>query len=632
MTLKPTQVYFLGAGPGDPELLTLKAKRILEESDVVIYSDSLVNPDICAFAKAGAEIYGSASLNLDEIVELIGKSVSEGKQVSRLHTGDPSLYGAIHEQMAALDQRGIAYQVVPGVSVVFAAAAALAAELTIPDLTQTLICTRVNGRSSTVPEREALASLATHGASLAIYLSISQAQQVQEDLSTGYSSDTPVAILHRLTWSDQEIVRCRLDKLAETVKAAGFLRQTLILVSPALAAPPTSASKLYAANFSHGFRTAPKTGHSCDSSQNDGQARLHAARNTSAHADSRSTAIIAMTRASTMLARRLAKDVDACVFIPKRFAQSGENAYSDSVITVARRAWKEHGALIFIAPVSIAVRAVGRLARDKHADPAVVALDESGKFVVSVLSGHLGGANDLARRIAALTGGQAVVTTASDVRGMPTIDLLAKQVGWTCEPNSAVTRVSAALLNGDPVCVYVEPGCDGSPLKEWAGLNWVKRVGDLTGYSAIVLSDRCDIDVDLSSTVLFRPRSLTIGIGCQRGVSAAAIENAVRHSFELANLALSSAACIATARVKAKEPGLLAFAEKFSLPLYFFEDAEIKALAGRAPFTPSAAREKLGLPGVAEPCAMLAAGAAGLLATKRAESGVTVAIAKVVNS
>ena len=218
------QVYFIGAGPGAPDLMTLRGQQIIARADCLFYADSLVMPEVTQWAKPGAEVIPTAELNLDQILALIITAVERDQVVARLHSGDPALYGAVHEQLAALHERGITTEIVPGVSAVFAAAAALGAELTVPGLTQTVICTRISGRASPVPERESLRSLAAHGASLAVFLSVTKSRQVQDDLLTGYPPDTPVAILYRISWPDEKILRCRLSELAETVRATGLTR------------------------------------------------------------------------------------------------------------------------------------------------------------------------------------------------------------------------------------------------------------------------------------------------------------------------------------------------------------------------------------------------------------------------
>lgn len=251
------QVYFIGAGPGDPELLTIKGKRVIEQADVIIYADSLVNPEVCSYAKKKAEIYPSASLSLDEIIEIILNAVKQGKTVARLHSGDPSIYGAIQEQMAILDEKGIEYEVIPGVSSLFAAAASLKTELTIPELSQTVIITRIEGRTP-MPSSERLKSLAVHQSTMAIFLSASLLERVvAELLEGGYPAETPAAIVYRASWKGEVVVRARLKDLAERVKALGIKRQALILVGSFLDAKrKRPRSRLYNREFKHGFQSS----------------------------------------------------------------------------------------------------------------------------------------------------------------------------------------------------------------------------------------------------------------------------------------------------------------------------------------------------------------------------------------
>lgn len=246
------QVYFIGAGPGDPELLTIRAKKVIEKADVIIYADSLISPEVCQFAREGAEVYQSASLTLEEITDIIVGAVREGKLVARLQSGDPSIYGAIQEQMAALDEKGITYEVIPGVSSLFAAAAALKTELTVPELAQTVIITRLEGKTP-VPTLESLRSLARHQASLAIFLSISMIEKVVAELiAGGYPPETPAAVVHRVSWPDEIILQAPLKNLAEQVKASGISRQAIILVGDFLKSKRLHRrSKLYSRSPKH---------------------------------------------------------------------------------------------------------------------------------------------------------------------------------------------------------------------------------------------------------------------------------------------------------------------------------------------------------------------------------------------
>ena len=249
------QVYFIGAGPGDPELLTIKAKNIIERADVIIYADSLINPEVCSLAREGAEIHRSASLTLEETTGIIVSAIKQGKVVARLQSGDPSIYGAIQEQMAALDEKGIGYEIIPGVSSLFAAAASLKTELTVPELSQTVIITRMGGRTP-VPALENLKSLAIHQSSMAIFLSASLIQEViAELLAGGYHPDTPAAIVYRASWEDEIVVRTTLNDMAAQMKTAGIRKQALILVGAFLNSKDNNLrSRLYDKDFKHEYR------------------------------------------------------------------------------------------------------------------------------------------------------------------------------------------------------------------------------------------------------------------------------------------------------------------------------------------------------------------------------------------
>ncbi|NLX19323.1 MAG: precorrin-4 C(11)-methyltransferase [Desulfobulbus sp.] len=245
-------VVFLGAGPGDPELITLKGRRLLDTADIVVYAGSLVNPELLNGIKAVC--HDSAALDLKEIMGLLVDGYAAGLRVVRLHTGDPSIYGAIREQMQWLDRMQIPYEVVPGVSSAFAAAAALKKELTVPEITQTVILTRQAGRTP-VPERESLHRLAQAQATMCIFLSVSMIRSVVEELTLGgYPLHTPVAVVERASWPDEQILHGTLADIAGQVEGSNIKKTAMIVVGPALADGITTASKLYAHNFSHEYR------------------------------------------------------------------------------------------------------------------------------------------------------------------------------------------------------------------------------------------------------------------------------------------------------------------------------------------------------------------------------------------
>ncbi len=249
-----TQVYLIGAGPGDPELITVKGLNIIRRAEVIIYAGSLVNEAVLAERRPDAEVHNSAGMTLDEVLEVTLRGVAAGKLIARVHTGDPSLYGAIQEQIDALAERGVTCQVIPGVSSFTAAAAALSREFTLPAVSQTVILTRMEGRTP-VPEREQLESLATHQASMCIFLSVQNIDEVVRRLSRHYPFDTPVAVVQRASWPDQSCVQGTLADIADKVKAAKIGKTAQILVGRFLGGD-YEKSRLYDKTFSHEYRTA----------------------------------------------------------------------------------------------------------------------------------------------------------------------------------------------------------------------------------------------------------------------------------------------------------------------------------------------------------------------------------------
>lgn len=247
-------VYIVGAGPGDPDLLTVKAQKILAQADVILYADSLVPKQILQGVRPDAEIVPTANKTLENILPVMISRVQNGKSVVRLHSGDPCLYGAVHEQMQALAEADIPFEIVPGISAFQAAAAKLKVELTVPELVQTIILTRMSGSASAVPGTEELASLAAHQASLCLYLSARMVDTAQTKLMEHYAADTPVAICFRLGWPDEKILLVPLHEMAEVTNQEKLIRTTLYVISPALGEVEKVRSKLYHPEHSHLFR------------------------------------------------------------------------------------------------------------------------------------------------------------------------------------------------------------------------------------------------------------------------------------------------------------------------------------------------------------------------------------------
>ncbi len=254
-------VNFVGAGSGAPDLITVRGQRLLSQADVVIWAGSLVNPQLLDVCKEGCEIHDSAHMTLEQVIDVVKVADAAGKEVVRLHTGDPSIYGAIREQMDALDQLDISYDVCPGVSSFCGAAAALRAELTLPAVSQSVILTRLEGRTPK-PAGEATRDLAAHGSTMVIFLSAGMLPQLQEELLAGgaYTADTPAAIVYKATWPDERVMRCTVGTLAKTGEENDIHLTALVFVGGVLAGP-YDRSKLYDPTFETLFRAATASSH-----------------------------------------------------------------------------------------------------------------------------------------------------------------------------------------------------------------------------------------------------------------------------------------------------------------------------------------------------------------------------------
>jgi cobalt-precorrin 5A hydrolase / precorrin-3B C17-methyltransferase len=607
-------VWFVGAGPGDPELLTLKAQRLIAAADVIVYAGSLVNPAVLAHARPHAELHDSAGMKLVEQIEVMRSAVAHGRTVVRLHTGDPAIYGAILEQIRELEKHGVPYAIIPGVSSAFAAAAALGIEFSVPGDTQTVMFTRLAGRTP-VPEREALHDLAAHRTSLVVFLSAGMIARVVDELrAAGYDSDTPIAVVFRASWPDELILRGTLDDIAGQVEEAAINNHALIVVSPAL----RPEAKAEAAPVSHLYGA--------------GQA---------IPPRQPTTAIVALSRGSADLGRRLHGLLPGSVlYTPARFLAAGERdqpgiiAYETSVRQVLQSAFQEHHALVAVMAAGIVIRDLAPVLRSKHADPAVVVLDERGQHAISLLSGHQGGANDLARRVAGLLGGTPVLTTASDVRGLPALDLLGRDEGWVLTRGEQLTEVTAAVVNGETVGVVQEAG-DESWWPALPAENLIRfgSMAELTASapSAAVIVTYRSVPAETSAScprsIVYHVPCLAVGVGCNRGTAAQEIRAAILQVLEQEGLDPRSVRGVATIEDKADEAGLLQACQDLGWPLRVFSRREIASVEDLP--TPSPAAERaLGVRGVAEPAALLAAGpGAALLVTKRKIGNVTVAVA-----
>jgi precorrin-4 C11-methyltransferase len=618
------KVYFIGAGPGDPELLTLRGRRLIESADLVLYADSLVSPEICRYASAEAEIIGTADQTLESIVDTMVSACRAGRLVARVHSGDPSIYGALHEQLAALEREDVPYEIVPGVSSAFAAAAELRAELTVPGVAQTVIFTRLPSRTAGVP-KESLRELASHGATMAIFLSVTAVERVVEELRAGgYGPDTPAAVVYRATWPEQLVLRGRLDELAGLARQAGLKRQALILVGRALdpairhlADPPRSG--LYNPSHNHIFRASATPG-----------------RRGSAAVRRWAEGPLALIAASHQGARLAARLGEAWPNAERHILTSyltdggpGAREIAQPLSGAISGLFAAYRGLVFFLPVGAVVRLIAPHLGDKSSDPGVVAVDDGGRFATSLLSGHSGGGNALAEQVAAALGATPVITTAVERQGQIPPELIGQPFGWRLEATrEALLRASVALANGESIGVY-----DDYPEVEWLPrLSRRRRFRSLARLAgsgieaAIVVSDRQLPELIAERYVVWRPRRLVAGIGCSSGAPADEIEALLRSSLEAAGLAPGGLGLLATLDRKLSEPGLQQLAAELQLELKGYSQTELDKVV--VPNPSAVVRRAVGTSSVAEAAALLASDDGALLTPKRASQHATVALAE----
>ncbi len=607
------KVYFIGAGPGDPELLTLKAARLIGEAGLIIYAGSLVSRAVLAGAGADAKILDSSSMDLDEIVSELTAAARNGLIAARLHTGDPSLYGAIAEQMARLDAAGVSFEIVPGVSSACAAAAAIPLEYTQPGGSQSLIITRRAGRTP-VPDREGLSMLAQHGASMAVFLSAGMLEDVVRELLEGnYEETTPAAVVYRATWPDEKVIRGTLADIAARTAEAGIDRHALIIVGDCLGGAPAETSRLYAPEFSHAFRRARSN-------------RLQG------------TAIIAVSRRGWHTGKRLLHGMEESrLYVPERFCEEERDErvlFYKSLEKTVSEAFECSDKVIFIMATGIAVRMIAPLLKSKWEDPAVVSLDDGGRNSISLVSGHWGGANELAVTVARILGGNPVITTESDVMGFPAVDTVIKTLTGDRPPQEpdVVKNIQTAILEDEDVGFFPRELMRAPQMKGHPNIHFFDSIEALvcsTCSAGLIVSHHAPQQVRLNDRFLVvQPRDLVVGIGCHAGLGRSELEAGVRRVFADKRLSVDSIAAVCSIDRRKKEQGLIDFAAGFNAGLHFYSADDI----ARVP-VPSQDSEhalnSIGVHGVAEPSAILGAQGGRLLVHKVRLAGMTVAVARI---
>lgn len=638
-------VHFVGAGPGACDLITVRGMNRIEEADVIIYAGSLVNPALLSYAKADCEIYNSAHMTLEDVVSVMREAEAAGKTTVRLHTGDPSVYGAIREQMDLLDEYGIKYDVCPGVSAVFGAAASLACEYTLPGVTQTLILTRAEGKTP-VPEKENLRSLAAHRASLVLYLSSGLARKVRQELLIGgYAEDTPVAVVYKATWPEEKIIRTTLAKLPEDMEAAGITKTALIIVSPALGSI-YEKSKLYDAAFATEYRGATEI---------------------ALPAGIRRVLLITCSVRGYATMQKLAKKLEnisgAEIIAKVKCEALPEVSMKETVKVCVDEYFEQVDAIVFVTASGIAVRSVAEHLTHKSKDPAIVCMDECSKHVISLVSGHAGGANALTQMLADVMWATPVITTATDVEGQFSIDDYAREHNLVVTDWAKAKAISAEVLATGAKPVWVDEAevsqeeeknaCEICKEQKSTGIDVGKIENDgceneigvqklQIGSHQVVITPQ-DVSVD-AQTLQLIPRCIVAGVGCKKGIPVDKIEHAVQDAFAKAGLRMEALCAVVSIDLKKEEAGLLEFCETRNVPFETYAAEELQAVPG----TYSASEFVSGVTGVDNVCERSAVKYASehgmnqgeqllgrqakhgeLLLRKQAYGGVTVALAYV---
>ena len=592
-------VHFVGAGPGACDLITVRGMNRIKEADVIIYAGSLVNPALLSYAKADCKIYNSAHMTLDAVVDVMREAEAAGKGTVRLHTGDPSVYGAIREQMDLLDEYGIAYDVCPGVSAVFGAAASLACEYTLPDVTQTLILTRAEGKTP-VPEKENLRSLAAHRASLVLYLSSGLARKVRQELLIGgYAEDTPVAVVYKATWPEEKIIRTTLAKLPEDMEAAGITKTALIIVSPALGSI-YEKSKLYDAAFATEYRGATEI---------------------ALPAGIRRVLLITCSVRGYATMQKLAKKLEnisgAEIIAKVKCEALPEVSMKETVKACVDEYFEQVDAIVFVTASGIAVRSVAEHLTHKSKDPAIVCMDECSKHVISLVSGHAGGANALTQMLADVMWATPVITTATDVEGQFSIDDYAREHNLVVTDWAKAKAISAEVLATGAKPVWVDEAevsqeeeknaCEICKEQKSTGIDVGKIENDgceneigvqklQIGSHQVVITPQ-DVSVD-AQTLQLIPRCIVAGVGCKKGIPVDKIEHAVQDAFAKAGLRMEALCAVVSIDLKKEEAGLLEFCETRNVPFETYAAEELQAVPG----TYSASEFVSGVTGVDNVC------------------------------
>lgn len=655
-------VHFVGAGPGAVDLITVRGQKLLSEADVIIYAGSLVNTELLSYAKENCLFYDSATMCLEEVLEVYEAAERNGYTTVRLHTGDPSIYGAIREQMDALKLRNIAFDVCPGVSSMFGAAAALQCEYTLPDVSQSVIITRGEGRTP-VPPRESIQAFAAHQATMVLFLSSGMAEKVQRELlEGGYKETTPVGIVFKATWPDEKKITTTLDKLAETMESEKIQKTALIVVGDVLG-EDYAKSKLYDATFTTGYReaicqsdsafeesTEPLADSAFSEIPSDSafeeitESLVDKNKRTVTNAadDKNDILMLACSKRGYEVMQKVhfaweeqmddVPEMAGHIICKTKCQALPDVTDTRSVSDIVAAHINKAKAIVFFSAAGIAVRTMAPFLRHKSVDPAVIVVDEMANFAVSLVAGHAGAANEYANYIAKLAGAQPVVTTATDVEGKFAVDVFAKKNGLTILDWTFAKEISAAILRGDSVSLDTTYEIVGKVPEELS-------INDSTAkYHIKITADMLEIYQKKSNELILVPHCYMIGIGCKSNTSEGLIHEAAKICMDMYGADIRGVAAVASIDLKENEPGLVAFCQSLNVPFMTYDSMTLNEVEGS--YTESAFVEQVtGVDNVCERSAVACAntfkrvdGSYGhheFVCRKTAREGVTVAIVQV---
>ncbi len=608
-------VHFVSAGPGDPDLITVKGRRYLEEADVVIYAGSLVNPELLNMTKKSCRIYNSAYMNLEDVLEVIEEAEKSDETTVRLHTGDTTLYSTIREQIEQLEERNIIWDVIPGVSAFQAASAAVGAELTLPGITQSVILTRCGGRTK-VPDRESIARFAKHQSTMALYLSSSLADQVRKELMEGgYSGNTPVLIVYKASWPEERVYTATVESFPELMEREGITRTAVILIGEVFrylnknekgaAIDKAEQSKLYDAAFTTGYRQARrKTVWMCACTEK---------------------AVEMMEHLKTGWQR---KHPDVRI---ETIVKCRNHPYSDkrSLKELVKDAFDRVDMMVFFSSTGIAVRSVAPLLKSKVTDPAVIAVDELGTYCIPLVSGHLGGANEYAEEISEIIQSEAVITTASDLEHKFAVDLFAKKNGLRITDMKKALEISARIVSGEELSIYSDfeiageapRGVRRTDAKESADI----YIESFKNAKRSPNRDQKPYD-GYENALVLRPIDLDIGIGCRKGIQREDLDRSLCKVLDQIGADKTFIHSIGSIDLKMEEEALLSIVLENDLKSRFFSAKELMQLPGQ--YTESEfVRDITGVDCVCERSAVALSGG-NLIVPKTKFDGITIAVAE----